>query len=107
MWLFVFFDLPVMTKQQRKEATAFRKNIEKDGFSMMQYSVYIRFCASRETAAVHIKRIETFVPAHGMVSILMVTDKQYGMIHNYIGKPGISKRKHKKHPDAPRQLELF
>lgn len=32
MWLFVMFDLPVMTKKERKDATLFRKNLEKDGF---------------------------------------------------------------------------
>ena len=56
MWLFVFFDLPVTTKKEIKAATLFRKNLEKDGFSMMQFSVYIRHCASRESLEVHIKR---------------------------------------------------
>lgn len=42
MWLFVFFDLPVTTKKEMKAASLFRKNLEKDGFSMMQFSVYIR-----------------------------------------------------------------
>ena len=41
MWLFVFFDLPVTTKKERKDATQFRKSLEKDGFSMMQFSVYV------------------------------------------------------------------
>lgn len=48
MWLFVFFDLPVSTKKEMKAAALFRKNLEKDGFSMMQFSVYIRHCASRK-----------------------------------------------------------
>ena len=39
MWLFVFFDLPVTTKKERKDATQFRKSLEKDGFSMMQFSM--------------------------------------------------------------------
>jgi len=42
MWLFVFFDLPVVTAVERRQAILFRKNLDKDGFSMMQYSVYIR-----------------------------------------------------------------
>lgn len=54
MWMFVFFDLPVTTKKERKAAALFRKNLEKDGFSMMQFSVYIRHCASRESLAVHL-----------------------------------------------------
>ena len=41
MWLFVFFDLPVSTKKEMKAAALFRKNLEKDGFSMMQFSVLL------------------------------------------------------------------
>ncbi|MCH5175922.1 MAG: CRISPR-associated endonuclease Cas2 [Prevotellaceae bacterium] len=102
MWLFVFFDLPVVTKKERKLASQFRKNLMKDGFVMLQYSVYIRHCASYESQAVHIKRVKTIVPETGMVSILSVTDKQYGEIVNYWGK-----EKKKKTPIAPLQLELF
>lgn len=110
MWLFVFFDLPVTTKQQRKEAAGFRKNLEKDGFFMMQFSVYTRFCASYETAAVHTKRVESFVPEHGKVSILTVTDKQYGMIRNFIGKstkPPPPGKKQKKVIELSLPFELF
>ena len=54
MWLFVFFDLPVVTQKERKIATLFRKNLMKDGFVMLQYSVYLRHCASYESQTVHI-----------------------------------------------------
>lgn len=101
MWLFVFFDLPVTTKKERKAATQFRKLIMNDGFSMMQYSVYIRHCGSYESAEMHIKRVKTFVPERGSVSILRVTDKQYSEIVNFYGK------KNKSLPSAPKQLELF
>ncbi len=101
MWLFVFFDLPVATKKERKAATLFRKNLEKDGFTMMQFSVYIRHCASFESQKVHIKRIKSFIPESGMVSILSVTDKQYGDILNYLGKTT------KKVQSEPQQLEIF
>ena len=76
MWLFVFFDLPVTTKKERKAATSFRKKLEKDGFNMMQFSVYTRHCASRESADVHIRRVKREIPEYGQVSILMITDKQ-------------------------------
>lgn len=87
MWLFVFFDLPVTTKKEMKAASLFRKNLEKDGFSMMQFSVYIRHCASRESLEVHIKRVKSLLPEIGKVSLLSVTDKQYGDIYNFWGKP--------------------
>ena len=90
MWLFVFFDLPVKTKKQRKEATTFRKYLEKDGFSMLQFSVYMRHCASKAS-----------IPKLGKVSMLKVTDKQYGDIINYCGK------EIENLPETPRQLEFF
>ena len=101
MWLFVFFDLPVMNKKERKDAGRFRKDLLKDGFGMMQYSVYNRHCASKESAAVHIKRVKTFIPLKGQVSILQVTDKQYGDIINFWGKKTTPLQ------EGPKQLELF
>lgn len=102
MWLFVFFDLPVITKKERKIANLFRKNLMKDGFVMLQYSVYIRHCASRESLAVHIKRVKSIVPETGLVTLLNVTDKQYGDIVNFCGK-----ERKKKVPTEALQLELF
>lgn len=101
MWVFVFFDLPVGTKLQRKHATQFRKALEKDGFSMMQFSVYVRHCPSRENMEVHIKRVRLAIPKAGQVSILCVTDKQYAEIRNFLGAVETAR------PEIPQQLELF
>ena len=101
MWVFVFFDLPVQTKLQRKQAARFRKALEKDGFTMMQFSVYVRHCPSKENMEVHIKRVRLALPSVGQVSVLTVTDKQYSEIRNYLGVI------EKAMPNAPQQLELF
>lgn len=101
MWVFVMFDLPVTSKKERKEATSFRKNLEKDGFAMHQFSVYIRFCASLESAQVHIKRIKRFTPAKGHISVISITDKQYSNIINIWGAV------EKKSKPTPLQLEFF
>lgn len=101
MWLYVMFDLPVETKTQRHAATRFRKDLLKDGFTMHQFSVYIRHCASNEAATVHIKRIKNMVPDEGLVSIIKVTDKQFGDTIQFVG------RKRKPPPPTPLQLELF
>lgn len=101
MWLYVMFDLPVETKHQRRLAAQFRKNLIKDGFVMHQFSVYIRHCASGEAATVHINRVKLLVPEEGFVSILRVTDKQYGDTIHFTG------RKRKPPPPAPMQLEFF
>ena len=101
MWLFVFFDLPTNTKPERKSASGFRKDLLKDGYSMLQYSVYVRHCGSRQSADVHIKRVKYYLPKTGQVSILQVTDKQYGEIMNFW------KAKAAETIQAPMQLELF
>ncbi|MEK6614843.1 MAG: CRISPR-associated endonuclease Cas2 [Bacteroidota bacterium] len=101
MWLFVFFDLPVETKGERKAATRFRKDIMKDGFTMMQFSVYIRHCPSGENADVHLGRVKKSIPEKGQVSIVRITDKQYGDIINYWSA------KESPLEPSPQQLELF
>lgn len=101
MWLFVFFDLPTTTKKERKDYSDFRKRLQKNGFGMMQYSVYIRHCPSRENAEVHIKRIKKILPPKGQVTIASITDKQYGSMINYWGKVP------EPLPSTPQQLELF
>ncbi|GAP68550.1 CRISPR-associated endonuclease Cas2 [Bacteroidales bacterium 6E] len=62
MWVLVFFDLPVETKKQRKAATLFRKSLINDGFTMFQFSIYMRNCPSRENADVHVKRVKGMLP---------------------------------------------
>jgi len=101
MWLFVFFDLPTETKKDRRNAGLFRKNLLKGGYTMMQYSVYIRHCASSESADVHEKRVHRLLPPLGKVSILRITDKQFGNIMNFWGKVEVPKE------PSPVQLELF
>lgn len=101
MWLFVFFDLPTNTKAERRHAARFRKMLEKDGFSMMQYSVYVRHCASKENMNVHISRVRKSMPPSGYTSILSVTDRQYGEILNFWGKIECAR------PETPQQLEFF
>ena len=101
MWLFVFVDLPTNTKTERRHAALFRKTLEKDGFSMMQYSVYVRHCPSKENMAVHIRRVRKSMPPYGYTSILSVTDKQYAVILNFWGRYGRAK------PDMPTPLEIF
>ncbi len=101
MWLFVFFDLPVTTKKERKLATRFRKDLMKDGFTMMQWSVYTRHCASGESADVHEKRIKGCVPDKGQITILRITDKQYSNMVNIWGAQLMPSE------EAPQQLELF
>jgi CRISPR-associated protein Cas2 len=95
------FDLPTETKKERKAYAEFRKKLIRDGFTMFQFSMYIRHCASRENAAVHQKRVKNFLPEYGSVGILSVTDKQFGQMEIF------RCRKHVETQTPFLQLELF
>ena len=86
MWVLVLFDLPTETAAERKTAAAFRKKIINDGFQMFQFSIYLRHCASRENADVHISRVRKLIPEKGKIGIMCVTDKQFGMMEIYHGR---------------------
>lgn len=101
MWLLVLFDLPTVTKKDKKAYQDFKKNLERDGFTMFQFSIYVRQCPSSENAAVHVKRVKSFLPEYGHVGIMCITDKQFANIEIFYGK--------KLHDIKPpcQQLELF
>lgn len=101
MWVLVFFDLPTETKKEKKVYADFRKKILQDGFSMFQFSIYLRHCASSENAQVHVKRVKQNLPEKGHIGILTITDKQFGMMEIYQGK------KKAEPANVPQQLELF
>ena len=101
MWVLVLFDLPTVTKKDKKIASAFRKRLLKDGFSMFQFSIYLRFCASRENAEVHINRAKNALPKHGKVGILHITDRQFGQMEIFHGLKSVP-------TEQPcQQLEMF
>ncbi len=79
------FDLPVLTKSQRKKATQFRNDLLGMGFEMAQLSVYMKFCGGRSTADALANAVEGQIPTQGHVSILTITDKQYGNMRVYDG----------------------
>jgi CRISPR-associated protein Cas2 len=101
MWVIAMFDLPVDTKAARKAYAGFRKALLKDGFRRMQFSVYARFCASREAAEAHIARVEAALPDDGEIRLLVITDAQFGRMRVYFGRMRQSIEK------PPKQLEFF
>ena len=85
MRMIVFFDLPVKTKPQRKVATQFRNFLLKDGYFMVQFSVYCRICNGNDDVEKHKKRIRINKPENGSVRLLVVTEKQYERMELIIG----------------------
>ncbi|WP_374653181.1 CRISPR-associated endonuclease Cas2 [Dongia sp.] len=101
LWLFVFFDLPVGTRDERRAATRFRNFLKDDGFMMLQFSVYARICRGEEAAGKHLGRITKHLPGKGSIRTLQVTDKQYARMKLLLGESG--KNEHV----APRQMVLL
>lgn len=86
MWLFAMFDLPMTTKQLRREYARFRKFLLSEGFSKLQYSVYARHCPSEESGEAIRNRVRSAVPEHGQVRLMTVTDRQFGRMEVLYGK---------------------
>ena len=101
MWLIALFDLPTDTAEAKHAYTDFRKVLLRDGFTMMQYSVYGRYRPSEEKAKAHRRRIKQAVPPDGEVRIMSLTDVQYGKMEIFNGKL------RKKPEKAPNQIEMF
>ena len=101
VWLFTMFDLPVDTKEARREYVAFRKALLSDGFSMLQFSVYARYCKSEEASEVHRKRVQAVLPPDGQVRLMAVTDAQFGKMQVFYGKNREETEK------APEQMLFF
>ena len=102
MRLLVFFDLPVTTKAERSQATTFRNELVKDGFYMIQFSVYGRLCSTIENAKMHEARIKNYLPTSGSVRSMIVTEKQYSSMNILVGK-----KKAKEKGVAENQLSFF
>lgn len=101
MWMVVMFDLPTDTAEDRKRYAQFRKMLLKNGYTMLQFSVYGRHCASDENAEVHEKRVMWGLPPKGHVRIIKVTEKQFARMKTFYGKA----RKQTEEP--PLQLSFF
>lgn len=85
MWMIVMFDLPVISKEDRKEYTRFRNYLMDCGFDMSQYSVYFRLVSSGERVASFERKISDQLPDNGKVQIITITDKQYENIKAFHG----------------------
>ncbi|HWR35887.1 MAG TPA: CRISPR-associated endonuclease Cas2 [Clostridia bacterium] len=101
MWLVAMFDLPVETKDNRRDYVRFRRTLLKDGFMMLQFSVYARYIPSEEAAEVHRRTVRTAVPPSGQVRLVALTDHQFAKMEVFYG------RKPREPEEPPAQILLF
>ncbi|HDX1178437.1 TPA: CRISPR-associated endonuclease Cas2 [Pasteurella multocida] len=93
MRLIVFFDLPVTTKAKRKAANQFRQFLLKDGYQMLQLSVYARIIRGRDSMQKHNKRLCDHLPEEGSIRCLEVTEKQFAGMKILLGKLKLQEKK--------------
>lgn len=86
MRLLVFFDLPVNTPAQRKRYAQFRKFLIKDGYLMVQQSVYSKLVINDMAVTGAIGRLKINRPSEGIVQVLKVTEKQYATMTCITGR---------------------
>lgn len=85
MRLMVMFDLPVETSAERRAYRKFRKGLIKEGFFMMQYSIYVRVCPNRKSARFLENRVSQLAPELGLIQTMMVTEAQYQAMNFILG----------------------
>lgn len=85
MRVIMFFDLPITTIQGIRAYTKFRRFLLKDGFIMMQESVYSKLAQNQLAANALISHIRKNSPDEGLIQILTVTEKQYSNMEMIIG----------------------
>lgn len=86
MRLIVFFDLPTEKAKERRDYRVFRKLLIKEGFIMMQESVYSKLTLNATSSESIKNKIEKNKPPKGIVQILTVTEKQFSGIDTIVGK---------------------
>ncbi|HOL70362.1 MAG TPA: CRISPR-associated endonuclease Cas2 [Bryobacteraceae bacterium] len=101
MWLFVLFDLPVKSREQRQQYAHFRKEILSRGFTQLQLSVYAKHLPSEQAADSLKTHIVRALPPGGQVRLLLVTDHQFGKMEVY------NARIRGRVESAPTQISLF
>ncbi|MGD9661609.1 MAG: CRISPR-associated endonuclease Cas2 [Porticoccaceae bacterium] len=87
MRLIVFFDLPTITHQDKKAYTLFRRFLIKDGYDMIQWSVYGRIINGFDNLETHLQRLTANLPPEGSIRCLQVSEKQFAQMKLLVGLP--------------------
>lgn len=92
MRVLLMFDIPTKSKKEQKYATRFRNELIKQGFFMMQFSVYMRICKGISAAKSAVERVRGILPPLGNVRTLIITAKQFDNMQILLGSAGFNER---------------
>lgn len=85
MRILVMFDLSTRTKKNRRDAAKFRTFLLKNGFDMVNFSVYMRICKGRECVDTYTRRVKENAPKKGSVRLLAVPNSFYERMEIIVG----------------------
>ena len=102
MRLVVFYDLPVVSKKNKRAYARFHKYLLRDGYDMVQFSIYARICNGLDAVEKHVRRLMANLPEEGSVRCMQVTEKQFVNIKVLVGI-----KKIKENPKYAKQLSFF
>lgn len=85
MRVLVFFDLPTETTEDRREYSRFRKRLIKNGYIMLQESVYVKLALNQTYSEKFVEEIKKNKPSKGLVQVLVITEKQYSKMKSFMG----------------------
>ncbi len=102
MRLVVFYDLPVVTPANKKAYARFHKFLLRDGYDMLQFSIYARICNGLDAVNKHVARLMLHLPGRGSVRCMQVTEKQFAEIRVLVGE-----KRSKESAEFTRQLSFF
>ena len=86
MRVLVFFDLPTETLENKREYRRFHRVLIKNGFLMMQESVYCRMLLTPSAGRTVLEVIRKNRPSQGVVQVMTVTEKQFASMEYITGK---------------------
>lgn len=104
MWLMVLFDMPTSTKKEKKNYLRMRKRLINSGYSMMQYSIYVKSYHSYEASQHGKEKLKEYINLNnfmGNIRIVGFTDKQFSHMEVIVGE------KSQDEEAQPKQLLLF
>lgn len=86
MRILLFFDLPVKTSGDRHEYSVFHRYLIKNGFLMLQESVYCKLALNASAVQAVVANLYKNKPPEGLIQILTVTEKQYSRMEYILGE---------------------
>ena len=86
MRIILYFDLPSVTKTDKREYSRFKKLLTRKGFFMMQESVYTKLALNQTVVDSTMRDIKEKLPKDGIISVLTITEQQFSSIEHILGE---------------------